>query len=194
MGAQGCSHGELYAGFILLNDTDPIPSCVQPGPLPPAICSNFDTSGQTPLPGRQESFATSAALAAAAGYPIYTLDPAPNGLTESDRSLFLLPDGTPFAAVIGFATATSMRIRVWSYGEYPQPRPLRSLSPDSEDDWPAITLEKAAFLPQAGIFIDSGEDFVSNWIESEVHYQMLDSHSASRTSAIALAATLLQVS
>jgi hypothetical protein len=70
--AEDCSHGELYAGFLLLQGDDPLPSCVDPPEyLPPNVCGVSSPSQADAVP---TTFDSPEQMASVSTFTIYTVN------------------------------------------------------------------------------------------------------------------------
>lgn len=169
--------GELYAGFILLPESAPLPSDIQQASIPifcnvdeePAIHNGFADS---------KSFSSALDLASTANLPLYILSVLPDELRETEASLVEYSDGTAYSATVNYE-AYDEEYDLWvsvvtlnAICHFPQPFPLWDSEP-VEPGGPGIQLEKVDFLPVSGIQVETADGLVFHWIANKVMYTLV---------------------
>lgn len=207
--AQSCSHGELYAGFILLGQNDPLPSCVQPPQLQaPSMCGIGEPGEPWSAPTAvTEELGTASALAAIADYAVYELGALPNGLVLDGVALVKQPTGEHYEATLRYRAYDPAlgdwftAVSVTANPDTHEPYPLWTHAPEQEGD-EDVTLIKVNYTPKPGIFVampgqvtDQCDmcDYKFTWVDDGVLYTLSDQYSQSFAAAVALASSVVLV-
>ncbi len=191
--------GELYNGFVLLDDNAPIPNFVEPSRLGiPIACRVGTGDSKYPQEAVSKSFGQSNSLRAAAKFPIYTITNLPNKLRPGGNYLIEHASGEVYSAVTTFETPEQEGeewegcMEITAQPDFMRPYPLWSSKP-AEPNGPSVVLEKADFLPAPGIMIETQGGCIFYWIKDEIFYTLRAEYGLSRQAAESLAKSLTLV-
>lgn len=190
------SKSEIYNGFLLLADNDPIPDFVQPSRLGiPIACRVGEGNGKYALEAVTKPFKQPIALERAAKFPIYTLKNLPANARQADSYLIKHMSGEVYGAVVSYETPEPKSdewegsIGIFAQPDFMHPYPLWSSSP-VEPNGPSVILEKVDFLPTPGIMIATQAGYVFYWIQKDIFYTLRAEYELSRKEAEVLARSL----
>jgi len=176
--SQAPWQGEVYAGFVILPEGDPIPSFVVPPTIPlPMVCGVGEgREGQPPFTfGRY--FDTAAEVVREAGTPVYTLSRVPSGLRPSRPRVVQHLTGEVFAVSLDFESRNPITrewestVSIWAEPDFPRPVPLWWSDP-VEPDGPSVTYQKVDDPPSPGLMVESAQGYVFHWIADDVYFIM----------------------
>jgi hypothetical protein len=182
--AQNLPVGELYEGFLLLPDGASVPDfVVHPALGVPIFCG----VGAAEITAVTETLASAETLAALVDFPVYELDPQDlKNLHSAGATLVKHETGEVYAAAVNYERYDSTTDR-WTTGvtiealpEFMRPYPLWERDP-IEPGSPSLVLEKVDFLPQPGILTAPRQAFIGHWIETNVHYILVDERGQSKS-------------
>jgi len=192
--AQNCSHGDLYAGFLLLDAGDPLPSCVTLPTVPiPNVCGAGDDDDDSGM-AKPTSYQSIQDMANSATFNVYKLSPTPTGLDLGELMIIYDPNDGEYMGLVSYEanqqTDPISCIRITTEVDVSSPYPLWPDIADVNDTHTGLTWQQVSFLPTAGVFSESQAGFISHWIEDGILYTLIDNHSTTSTQAAALASTL----
>ena len=169
--------GELYAGFVLLKEGEPIPEFVQDEKFGyPNVCGVSDGEHEGKATAKSEDFKSIADLPSEIDLQLYTLNNLLDGLKPSGASILSTGTGELYNVTSTFEafdnstgiwyTAVSIEAKV----DFPRPIPLW-LSPNLEDGVPPLILTKEEFfIGIPGIVISTPTGYLLHWINDGAYY------------------------
>lgn len=169
--------GELYAGFLLLQEGIPLPDfIVCPEAGPPIICGVGQEKPE--LTGQGILYPTLEEVINGVDFPVYTLAYLPSELRLRGGSVIRYTTGEIYSASIDFEVFNpkvdlwETRVSIWAQPDFCTPYPLWFSSP-AEAGEPSIVLEKVNFLPVPGIKAKVQQGAVYYWIENNTLFTLI---------------------
>jgi hypothetical protein len=171
--------GELYEGFLILEEESPIPEFVQfPTISMPDGCGiGVDEKSPKPRP-ISKFFESPQNLAQEALFRVYLPEKVPNGLRPGKSYTLSNSNGLLYEASLAFEAHNSDAqlwetvASFWIQLQYPKPLPLQLTKP-VDVDVPGVTFDKVDFLPSPGLQMVTEAGFVYYWIESDIFYALI---------------------
>jgi len=194
--AQSCSHGELYEGFLLLDDGDPLPSCVQAQiALVPQLCGagNSSLANQSTVGADVSHYISVSSLASVVPWTLFDLGSIPSGTELNDVTLIKLSNGDCYWTSVSYCTVGANStgvITLTSCSDFARPYPLWSIIPETIGEFDPLYYEQVSHTPVDGLFAELDGGYTSRWIDNDILYELRDEFSTSRNDAIALASNL----
>jgi len=193
------SSAEVYAGFILLTEDEPVPEFVRkPAVGPPIVCGVESGKGGPKINAVLQSFDTLEQIKERINFPIYTLNKLPDQFHPAGGYILGYDTGQIYGVSLGYQAVDTTSgliestISLWAEPHFPRPFPLWSTEP-VEPGGPAIVLEKVDFLPSPGIMVATPLGYVFHWIERDIFYMLIAEHHPTFDEAQALAKSLVLV-
>jgi len=189
---------ELYEGFLLLPEGTQLPILVQsPNYGPPIVCGVGQESEMSERAGVTQVVDTAEELAKAMGFPVYELNPVPDGLRAIGGSLLRHAHGAVYGGSIGYETYDS-NFEIWestvtlgAQFDFARPFPLWSSRSKKPRDR-ATVLEKVDYLPSPGIKVETRRGNVFFWIEDNILYTLVAEHNKNIKAAQQLISSLVK--
>ena len=169
--------GELYEGFLLLEEEIPMPEFVQfPTSIPAGCGVGVDSKQLRPQPiGR--FFESPADLAQEMLFRLYLPEKVPDGLRYGKSFAMSNDHGLLYDVSVAFEAYNSS-VQLWETVaslsiqlQFPKPLPLYVTQPI--DNVPGVTYDKVDFLPSPGLQMVTQTGFVYYWIENEIFYSLI---------------------
>ncbi|CAM2069633.1 hypothetical protein SCOR_29940 [Sulfidibacter corallicola] len=169
--------GELFAGFVLLNEHDALPDYVQTASLAETLGCGLATAGARKAETQFESYETQDAFLGALTFPMYSLSHLPGGLEARHFHVRRHLAGRIIHASIGFESfdhdlgqwVTS--VSLFGKVAYARPYPLWAAA-STEPGEPGVVLEKVSHLPKPGVRVATSSGIVYHWIEEDILYTL----------------------
>ena len=173
---QGPEGGELYAGFLLLSEGEPVPDFVEYPNVP--IPDGCGVEGGSKPSGVAKFYETPTALSKEVDFRVYLPNNLTEGLREGTSYTFSNLDGSIYEAWLAYEAFNSdsevweaivfMGIQLF----FPKPLPLWYVKP-VEENTPGVNYEKVDFLPTAGLQSFSNDGVVYYWIDNDLFYKLV---------------------
>jgi hypothetical protein len=170
--------GELYGGFLLLEEGTEIPEFVQHPKIPlPNGCGVGVNQKNAKPSAISQFFETPGDLANRTLFRIYMPRKMPDGLRYGKAYTLSNNNDSPYEAFLAYESYNS-EAQLWETTvafsiqlHYPKPLPLWLIDP-VEDDIPGISYDKVDFLPNPGLRMITRRGFTYYWIESDIFYTL----------------------
>jgi hypothetical protein len=170
--------GELYNGFLLLEEGTQIPEFVQYPTIPmPIGCGVGAEEKSVNLSAICRIFETPEDLANEMAFRVYLLRELPNGIRCGKAYTLSNSNGSLYEASLAYESYNS-KTQLWETTisfliqlHYPKPLPLWSMK-SVENDVPGIIYDKVNFLPNPGLRMATQRGLVYYWIENDIFYTL----------------------
>lgn len=173
---HGLQGGELYAGFILLSEDQPVPEFVEYPQIP--IPDGCGVEGGSKPSGKAIFFDTPTELAKNVDFRVYLPNQLPNGFREGPSYTFSNLDGTVYEAWLAYE-AHNPELDFWETVVFisiqllfPTPLPVWSTNPLEQNN-PGISFDKVDFLPTAGLQTIGMNGSAYYWIDKDILYKLV---------------------
>lgn len=193
------SSGEVYEGFLLLSEDEPVPGFVKkPTVGPPIVCGVESKREGQGINAVLQFFENVEELRKRINFPIYLLSTFPDRFYSAGGYLLCHDTGRVYGVSLGYHSVDPTNvfiestISLWAQPHFSRPFPLWSSEP-LEPDGPGIVLEKVDFLPVSGIMVTTPLGYVFHWIERDILYMLMAEHNPTFEEARALVESLLLV-
>lgn len=191
---QSAITGELYAGFVLLQDGSPMPTNVEPAKLGiPIMCALG--AAKEEITATSNSYSSVEELAEKLSFPVYTLTRSHSELRFIMASTISHVTGEIFCAGVTFqltdvqADHIENDVGITAQPDFPRPFPLWYSDP-VEPGGRSVILEKVDFLPEPGIMVVTATGYVFQWVAQDILYTLTAEYNPSFEEAQALATSL----
>jgi len=176
---EGKLAGDLYGGFLLLEEGAQVPEFIQYPTIPMPNGCGVGVDEKNPKPSAiSQFFETPEDLARGVSFRVYLPKRMPDGvrhgkaysLSNSNGSLYEV--SLPFESYNSETQLWEAVASFWIQLHYPKPLPLWSEEP-VETDTLGVRYDKVDFLPSPGLQLTTQEGFVYYWIENDIFYTLI---------------------
>lgn len=167
---------ELYAGFVLLSENEPIPDFVEfPKVVAPDECG-VETDSK--LNSITKFYKTPSELSEDVGFRIYLPKELPDGVREGRSYTFSNSSGQIYEAWLsyeGYRSEVDSWMTVISLGIqlfFAKPLPMWKQAP-VEANVRGVEFNKVDYLPVAGLQTITNDGFIYYWIDNDFFYRLI---------------------
>ena len=187
---EGKVAGDLYGGFLLLEEGAQIPEFIQYPTIPmPNGCGVGVDEKNLRASAISQFFETPEDLAKGVLFRVYLPKKMPDGLRYGKAYTLSNNNGSLYEASLAFESYNSetqlweTAASFWIQLHYPKPLPLWSMKP-VEVGVPGISYDKVDFLPSPGLRVATQDGFVYYWIENDIFYTLIFEPSPNEAGAV----------